>query len=438
MTTAKSSLISFWQDGKMLSCRRWFISILAYWINLNLILVYLLSTGFFNGIENKISTSEKIVKIEAAAKIDSEIILQNEKTQWIEAKNAKYSRYKVIFPTEGMVHAKGLIPLGNKSVRVNIIEVNTKINPNLEIKPKTASDKKLNSRIKIQNIVSNTNAIAAINGGYFKPQTGVPLGALVIDNEVITGPIYNRAAISINKDGTYSIGKSNIKFFLKSKKGGIEIDNINQPRMLSTYSIIYTEKWGDISPKPPKYGANAVIINGKISGIYVDPVKIPKNGFVLSAPIKTIEKIKQQKNLKLETIYPEYFAKNKHIISGGPFLIKNGEIFIDSKEEKLTSITGRNPRTLIGYTKDNEFILATVDGRENQSIGMSLYEAAKFMQKLGCINAINLDGGSSSVMYLKGQITNKPPVTGGIPLSGIISVNLNEPVITASAELFEM
>lgn len=436
MTTAKSSLISFWQDGKMLSCRRWFISVLAYWINLNIILICLLSAGFFNGSTN--IASDKAIAMEAAAKISPEIILENEIINWMQAKNAKYSRFKVVFPEDGMVHAKGLIPLGNKSVRVNILEINTKINSNLEIKPQTASDTRLNSRVKIQNIATKNSSIAAINGGYFKPQTGVPLGLLVIDNEVITGPIYKRAAISINNDGTYSTGKSDIKFYLKNRKTSLEIDNINQPRMLSTYSVIYTEKWGNTAPKPPKYGANAIVLNGKITGIYADPVKIPKNGFVLSAPMKAIEKIKQQKNLKLETKYPEYFAKSRHIISGGPFLIQNGTIFIDTKEEKLTTITGRNPRTLIGYTKDNELILATVDGRENQSVGMSLYEAAKFMQKLGCINAINLDGGSSSVMYLKGRITNNPPMTGGIPLSGILSVSLNSPIVTSENEISKM
>lgn len=154
--------------------------------------------------------------------------------------------------------------------------------------------------------------------------------------------------------------------------------------------------------------------------------------------MKVIEKIKKERNLKLETIYPEYFKNSKHIISGGPFLIKNGEIYVDAKEEKLTNIVGRNPRTLIGYTKDNELILAIVDGRENKSVGMSLYEAAKFMQKLGCINAINLDGGSSSVMYLKGEITNKPAVSGGIPLSGIVSVNLNSPIASVDKNLSEM
>ena len=59
---------------------------------------------------------------------------------------------------------------------------------------------------------------------------------------------------------------------------------------------------------------------------------------------------------------------------------------------------------------------------------MSLYESARFMQKLGCINAINLDGGSSSVMYVNGQITNQPPTKDGIPLSGVITIFENSTI----------
>ena len=134
----------------------------------------MLPAGFFNGSTNL--ASDKAIAMEAAAKISPEIILENEIINWMQAKNAKYSRFKVVFPEDGMVHAKGLIPLGNKSGRVKIVEINTKINSNLEIKPQTASDKRLNSRVKIQNIATKNSAIAAINVGYFKPQTGVPLG----------------------------------------------------------------------------------------------------------------------------------------------------------------------------------------------------------------------------------------------------------------------
>ena len=113
----------------------------------------------------------------------------------------------------------------------------------------------------------------------------------------------------------------------------------------------------------------------------------------------------------------------KHIISGGPYLVKNSEVFVDMSAQKLQSIGGRNPRTAIGYTKDNDLILITADGREGSSIGLTLVELANLMKSLGCTNAINLDGGGSTVMYVNGQIVNHPAQTGGIALSNAVVIS---------------
>ena len=103
-------------------------------------------------------------------------------------------------------------------------------------------------------------------------------------------------------------------------------------------------------------------------------------------------------------------------------ILKTAIVVIDIREQKLLSIGGRNPRTAIGYTKDNKFIMITADGREGSSIGLTLTELAQYMKKLGCVNAMNLDGGGSTVMYVKGSIANKPPVKGGIALSNALTI----------------
>ena len=90
--------------------------------------------------------------------------------------------------------------------------------------------------------------------------------------------------------------------------------------------------------------------------------------------------------------------------------------------QKLQSIGGRNPRTAIGYTKDNDLILVAADGREGSSIGLTLVELANLMKELGCTNAINLDGGGSTVMYVNGQIVNRPQQNGGIALSNALVI----------------
>ena len=67
-------------------------------------------------------------------------------------------------------------------------------------------------------------------------------------------------------------------------------------------------------------------------------------------------------------------------------------------------------------------ILVTADGREGRSVGLTLVELADFMKSLGYTNAINLDGGGSTVMYVNGNIVNHLHQKGGIALSNAIVI----------------
>ena len=142
-------------------------------------------------------------------------------------------------------------------------------------------------------------------------------------------------------------------------------------------------------------------------------------GALLSSPIVNAKKFKL--DIKLN---PEWRDVN-HIISGGPYLVKNGDIYVDMTAQKLASIGGRNPRTAIGYTADNHLIMLTADGREGASIGLTLMELARLMKELGCVNAMNLDGGGSTVMFIKGKVVNKPAIQGGIPLSHTLNIKVS-------------
>ena len=333
---------------------------------------------------------------------------------------AKYSKSNVIEIEKGVKYVRMIRFYQNKPVRINIVELSQGVNDNLVIEPSIASDT-LAHRSKISNIANKNNAIVAINGGYFKPQTGVPLGTLMIDKKVYTGPIYDRVAMGIFDNG-FDMARVQLRASVVTNKGGLKIDNINQPRMLSTHTIVYTPDWGEYSPPCPKYGLQIVVENGKATRISYGANRIPQNGFVIVGAEKNLNSIKDAKRYKLNIkINPEWKDVN-HIISGGPYLIKNGDIYVDMTAQKLGSIGGRNPRTAIGYTRDNHLIMLTADGREGSSIGLTLVELANLMKELGCVNAMNLDGGGSTVMFVKGQIVNKPAVQGGIPLSHTLTV----------------
>ena len=316
-----------------------------------------------------------------------------------------------------------------RPVSINVVEINQNINPNIRIKPELASTK-LASKRSISTIAKKDNSIVAINGTFFKPQTGVPLGTLMINGKMYTGPIYDRVAMGIfeSKEGTtFDMSRVQLDAKVKANNTEVKIDNINQPRMLSTYVLAYTPEWGQYAPPSPKEGMQLVIAeDGKILKASANRQEIPENGYVLVGPTSKLSTFYGKKKVKVEINTNPDWGNVTHIISGGPYLVKNGERFIDTKEQKLLAIGGRNPRTAIGYTADNKLILVAVDGRENSSIGLTLNELSALMKELGCTNAMNLDGGGSTVMYVNGRIVNKPQAQGGIALSNALTVKTSK------------
>lgn len=90
----------------------------------------------------------------------------------------------------------------------------------------------------------------------------------------------------------------------------------------------------------------------------------------------------------------------------GPLLALAGkDMALDSGSFSMT----RHPRTAIGLKPNGKVILLTVDGRNTNSSGMSLFELRKIMRWLGCTSAINLDGGGSTTLWVEGEgVVNYP------------------------------
>lgn len=354
-------------------------------------------------------------------KILVEISPEVRKKKFDEYIKEKYPKAVITDVQDGVKHIKLTKYYSGRPVRINIIETDLKIANNLEVVPALSSSDKLQSRRTITTIAKSKNAIAAINGTYFKFQNGVPLGTLMIDGKIYTGPVYDRVALGIFEDG-FDVARVQLNATLEGSGQKVKVDNINQPRMLSTHVIIYTPEWGKTSPYAPKYGMGLRVADGKITKASANPLDIPENGYVISGPKKLLNPLLKDKDVKLDMKTIPEWKNVKHIISGGPYLVKDGEVFVDMTAQKLASIGGRNPRTAVGYTSDNNLILLTADGREGSSIGLTLMETANFMKSLGCIGAINLDGGGSTVMYVNGKVVNKPQSIGGIPLSNALVI----------------
>ena len=97
-------------------------------------------------------------------------------------------------------------------------------------------------------------------------------------------------------------------------------------------------------------------------------------------------------------------------IHAGPVLIHDGKINVTVEDEVFfnTPVAGIQPRSSIGYTKDNELIIMVVDGRQADSRGVYLEELAVMMMQFNCQEALNLDGGGSSAMVADSRLLNRP------------------------------
>ena len=339
----------------------------------------------------------------------------------------KYKSATVTHVAKGIDHIQFKKLVNSKPIKVNVLEINREANPDIVLAPVLAGSTP-HSKATISNIAHKNHAIAAINGTYFKPNTGTPLGMLVIDNKVISGPVYNRVALGIGEKN-FVMSRTDIIGKIITSERNIKINNVNQPRMLSSDVLIYTSDWGRMSPAV-KNGHRAIkVLNSVVVEISdLNPVSISKNSVIIDAPYAVVSGIKLGDKLAYEFSVNEKLKGYENIISGGPYLVKNGSIFVDVNEQKLTSIGGRNPRTAIGYTEDNRLIMVTIDGREEMSVGITLTDLAQLMKSLGCVNAMNLDGGGSTVMYVNGRVVNSPVVKGGIQISNALTVSLNEKI----------
>ena len=382
--------------------------------------IVVLLMAFFSGGGMQLNAGESVVEyyihenIMKKEHLNALFLLRQE---WMESLKVKYQKNEIKEITDGIVYVR----INKRKIKINVAEINRNINPNIEIIPQMASEK-MHSKKRINNIAAD--AKIAINGTYFKQDTGTPLGVLMINNKIITGPIYDRVALGISDFG-FKTSRVSFEGYIKKGDNIIALNNINQPRMMFTQVLVYTPLWGIKSPATKKESVHIAVSNNIITQVSKYPVNIPKDGYVISAPKDKVIGLKKGDKIDLQYKINPNWDDVKHIISGGPYLIKNGSVFVDAASQKLNGITGRNPRTAIGYTKDNIMIMVTVDGRKEGSSGVTLIELGRLMKELGCYEAINLDGGSSTVMYVDGTILSGTNIKNSSSISNALAVKVH-------------
>ena len=124
-----------------------------------------------------------------------------------------------------------------------------------------------------------------------------------------------------------------------------------------------------------------------------------------------------------ETFYKKSKAESSVLITG-PLLIMAGKKVPQSNTK---FVNNRHPRTCICETTTDN-LLITVDGRQAKAQGMSILELQDFLLAQKCLEAINLDGGGSTTMWLKekGVVNNPSDIFGERKVANAILVKVKE------------
>ncbi len=265
----------------------------------------------------------------------------------------------------------------------------------------------------LRNMAEESKAIAAVNASYFG-KDGSIIGMLKIKGEIVSTPEIARTALGVMPDGTLFIDQVDYKGMVTLPDGkAVAITAVNCERTENGL-VLYNSYYG-FSTGSNDYGTEYEIRGGKVTAIFPKKgnVTIAPDALILSAhgtAEKALEGLKEGDAVTIKQALGKPWDDALHIVGAGPTLVKNGSVYLTSKLEEFASdiAVGRAPRTAVGLTKEGHVLLVVVDGRQSHSIGMTLLELALFMQEQGAVHAMNLDGGGSSEMVIKGKVMNKP------------------------------
>ncbi len=293
-------------------------------------------------------------------------------------------------------------------------------------------------------IAKRKKAVAAINAGFFRLDRSVyagdPVGLFMIDGKALSEATNDRIQMIVNNGSAKTdVRFARTKLSLSMRLGAetVSINGIDRERTADDL-VMYTPEFG-ATTNSSSVGTEVVVIKGVITAILSDVgnAAIPRNGFVISASGKMGDRLRELARMSASVILRQeweglpaefHWDRGKlDVVTGVPQLIRNGSIDITWEQERSSKsfVETRHPRTAVAKLKDGKFLLLTADGRSDASAGIGLNDLAKLMLELGAIDAINLDGGGSTTMYVNGEIVNKPSdATGERKVSDAIVVTL--------------
>ena len=264
--------------------------------------------------------------------------------------------------------------------------------------------------------------VAAVNADFYwlnpGPYQGDPCGLHIVQGELVSAPVTGRPGFWIDAAGKLRIGQIQPKLSVTWPNGTTTAIGLNELRndnaaVLYTPTLgpttrtpdgrdVFLERDGKTPWLPLKAGQTCTarvrsVVDGRNSALSPDIM-------ILSLGPDLLDKVPEVHAGDILTISTQTVPDLTNVataIGGGPILLAQG------KQSEWPGDQPRHPRTAIGWN-DATFFLVVVDGRQANSVGMSFPELAELMSQLGCTDALNLDGGGSSTMWLSGRVVNSP------------------------------
>lgn len=260
--------------------------------------------------------------------------------------------------------------------------------------------------------------VAAINGDFYQTEhetvPGDPRGLFIRLGELVSAPI-ERDCFWLDTQGAPRTGLIRPRFRLELPGGKSLPFGLNEEAG-DEAAVLYTRAMDpDRLPDPaglrllrPVASTDGLPLQaGRRAAFRVEPGpvhSIPTNALLVALPRALLAALPTGATVWVDTATEPSLTGVQTALGGGPALVRQGRV----TGARAAKSSERHPRSALGWNNTHYF-LVVVDGRQpGHSDGMTLAELAAYLVELGCLEAINLDGGGSTELILHGRILNRP------------------------------
>ncbi len=276
---------------------------------------------------------------------------------------------------------------------------------------------------------TSTATIGGVNGDLFTWDEGLPSGMFMQSGVLETPPHPRRSTVGITDDGRLLVERVAMLGTWQGASQRRPLNGLNQRPGPEGVSL-FTPAWGPTTPAaqgtvevtldqfPPSVPATdltGTVTAAKPGG----GTPIPRAGAVLVGRGTSAGRLAAEaqvgQSVTARLILRPQWGGVVDALGGGPLIVRDGQPVFRALEDFTSSqISLRNPRTAVGQRADGRILLVAVDGRQpGYSTGMTTFELAQTMVRLGAVTASSLDAGGSTTMAFEGKLLNRPSDPGG-------------------------